>query len=297
LNIDTILFVRFFTSGISGTKEIASIVYHTDEKYRVDIQSPFVNRYTPKQMPELQIDSVYYDRLLARSVALQVFRYFSEETSANQYVSEPTFKMKPSLSYPLDDYTRFTTMREVFIEFILGARFRRNAGKQEMSVLSKNGGFYEFGTIPLVLLDGVPISDHNEIYNYDPLKVECINIYFGPCVFGGFNFDGIVELITYRRLHADLSLDRSSQVLSYDGPQLPYRLNTPNYSEDKHQKSRMPDGRHTLLWMPDVKTNGKDSIRLPFDTSDLTGDFQATVEGITKDGKIIYTTAVFKVER
>ena len=290
--------VRFFTSGISGTNEIATVAYNTGERYRIDIQSPFVNRYAPKQMPELRIDSIYYDQTLARSVALQVFRYFSENRSENQNVPEPYFKMKPNWSYPLDEYTRFTTMREVFIEFITGARFRRNAGngKQELQILVTSSNRNAYGTMPLVLLDGVPITDHDIIYNYDPLLVEQINIYNGPFIMGGYPFDGIVELLTYRRLHQDLSLNKSTQILTYEGPQLPYRFNTPDYSEEKNRISRMPDARHTLLWNPDVQTDGKTSIRLPFDTSDLAGEFQVTVEGITKEGKIIFATTFFNVE-
>jgi len=94
-----------------------------------------------------------------------------------------------------------------------------------------------------------------------------------------------------------LHLNSSSQILSYEGPQLPYRFATPDYSKEKNRQSRIPDGRHTLLWNPDVRTDGKTSIRLPFDTSDLTGDFQATVEGITNNGEIIFATSFFKVEQ
>ena len=289
--------VQFITSSISGTKEIATVMYQAGEKYRVDILSPFVNRYTPKPMPALRIDSADYGRLLARSVALQVFRYFSEESSENQIVPESHFKMQPTFTYLLDEYTRFTTMREVFIEFITGARFRRRDGKQEMQVLTKRGSYNDYGTMPLVLLDGVPVSNHDVIYNYDPLTVERINIYYGPCLLGKYQFDGIVELNTYRRLHADLNLNRSSQVISYEGPQLPYQFDNPDYSEEKNRQSLIPDSRHTLLWYPNIQPDRIASLRLPFDTSDLTGEFQATVEGVTQDGEIFFATSVFKVEQ
>ena len=288
--------IRFFTPGISGTKEIATVVYAEGEKYRVDIQSPFITKYVPKAMPALHIDSACYDQLLARSIALQAFRYFSDDQPEKRNISEPYLKMTPTASYPLDDYTRFTTMREVFIEFIAGARFRRNGDKQELSVFVKRGDFYYYGPMPLVLLDGVPVSDHDVIYNYNPLAVEKINIYYGPYILGGQVFDGIVELTTYSRLHADLNLNRSSQILSYEGPQLPYRPVTPDYSENKNRQNRIPDGRHTLLWNPDVQTDGKTSIRLPFVTSDLAGEFQATVEGVTHDGEFIYVTSTFIIE-
>ena len=289
--------VRFFTTGISEMKEIATVVYDADNKYRIDVQSPFVSRFVPKPMPALYIDSAYYGQLLERSVALQVFHYFSDDPSANRNISEPFFKMKPSQTYLLDEYTRFTTMREVFIEFIIGARFRRADGKWRFSTFVKTGDNYTYGTAPLVLLDGVPITDHDVIYNYDPLVVERINIYYGPCNVGGYLFDGIIELTTYRRIHQELNPGKSTQISSYDGPQLYKRFDTPDYSNDQNRQRRMPDSRQTLLWNPDVRTEGKTSIRFPFDTSDLTGEFQATVEGITKDGKFIFATSIFKVER
>ena len=290
--------VLFFTSRISGINEIATVVYSADDKYRIDIQSPFVSRYVQKPMPALHIDSAYYDQLLERSVALQLFRYFADDLSVSRTISEPYHKMKPTASYPLDEYTRFTTMREVFTEFILGARFRRTDGKWRLSTFVKSGESYNYGSkMPLVLLDGVPISDHDAIYNYDPLLVERINIYYGPCILGGYMFDGIVELTTYRRLHADLDMSRSTQILTYEGPQLPYRFYTPDYSEDINRQNRIYDSRHTLLWNPELRTNGKTSIRLPFDTSDLTGEFQATIEGITNDGKFIFATLLFNVDR
>jgi hypothetical protein len=289
--------VLFFTSGISGMKEIATVVYAADSRYRIDIQQPFVSRFAPEPMPSLHIDSAYYGQLLERSVALQVLHYFSDDDPSDRNVPEPHFKMKPSISYPLDEYTRFTTMREVFTEFIAGARFRRTDGKWRINTLVKRGNELNYGTMPLVLLDGVPISDHDIIFNYDPLTVEIINLYYGPCNIGGYQFDGIVELITYRGLHQDVNPDRSTQIISYNAPQPYDRFDTPDYSDGKNRQSRMPDSRHTLLWNPDVRTNGKTSIRLPFDTSDLTGEFQATVEGITEDGKFIFTTSFFKVER
>jgi len=287
--------VQFVTSSVLGTTEIATIVYNADENYRVDIVSPFITRFVPEQMPVLHIDSAYYEQLLKRSVALQLLRYFPENLPENPNISQSFFKASPTHTYLLDEYTRFTTMREVFTEFITGTRFRRRAGNWEMSILTRRGNFYELGTHPLILLDGIPISDHNVIFNYDPLLVERINIYYGPYTFGGHVFDGIVELTTYRRQYQDLNFTGSLQVVGYVGPQLPYQFTTPNYSSEKQRRSRIPDGRHTLLWNPNVISNGKTSVRLPFDTSDLTGEFQILVEGITKDGKFIQVTSYFNV--
>jgi hypothetical protein len=77
---------------------------------------------------------------------------------------------------------------------------------------------------------------------------------------------------------------------------MPYRFQTPDYSEENSRQSRMPDARHTLLWSPNINTDGETTVIIPFNTSDLTGEFQATVEGITKDGKFIFATVFFRVE-
>ena len=289
--------VLFFTSGISGMKEIATTVFHSGERYRIDISSPFIQRHVQQQLPALRIDTMYNDQLLARSVALQVLHYFSEDSHTNQDISESFFKMKPNISYILDEYTRFTTMREVFAEFIIGARFRRRDGKQQLSVMANRDNNYHYGVmIPLVLLDGVPITNHEIIYNYDPLAVERINIYYGQYTMGGLIFDGIIELSTYRRNHSDIVLDKSTQILTYEGTQSRQRFYTPDYSQENNHQNRIPDNRHTLLWIPDVQTDGKSSIQLPFDTSDFKGEFQVIVEGLDKEGNVIKAKTFFRVE-
>ena len=288
--------VRFFTSGNNETKEIATIVYNEGEKYRIDIQSPFVTNFVSKEMTVLHIDSACYEQLLERSVALQASHYFFSDSLENQNKSEPFSQMKPTNSYPLDEYTRFTTMREVFIEFIANARFRRREGNRELSVVIRNGDNSYYGTNPLVFLDGAPISNHELIYNYDPLLVEYINIYNYLCILGGNTFEGIVELQTYRGLMQDVVFDKSTQIIPYESPQMVEKFVAPDYSNVQNRKSRIPDTRHTLLWNPYILTAGQSTLHLPFDTSDLTGEFQATVEGITQNGDFFSATTVFKVE-
>ena len=288
--------VLFFTSNISGLKEVSTTVVYSEEQYRVDIVSPFIQRHETKQMPTLQIDTAYNKQLLERSVALQVMHYLSEDFQTDQSISDPFFKMKPTWSYILDEYTRFTTMGEVFTEITFGARFRREGGKRQLSILINRGNYYDYVFVPLVLLDGIPITDHEIIYHYDPLSVERINVYSGPYIMGGHIIDGIIELSTYRRNHSDITLDKSTQILTYEGTQLHRTFYTPDYSQEKNRQNRLPDNRHTLLWIPNVQTDGKSSIRLPFDTSDFKGEFQVTVEGLDKDGNAIFAKSFFKVE-
>jgi len=289
--------VRFFTSGNEGMSQIATVVYDENEKYRVDIQSPFITHFAAKTQPALRIDSTYNGQLLERSVALQVAHYLLEDPFEKRNIPESTFRITPTNSYLLDEYTRFSSMREVFIEFIALARFRRIDGTRILStaVMLGNNVLY-YGDRSLVLLNGVPISNHELVFNYNPLLIERINIYNHLLYFGGSLFEGIVELKTYRSNSQDFNYDKSIQTFRYESPQSFEKIPYPDYSMEENRNSRLPDTRHTLLWKPDVKTDGQSTVALSFSTSDLSGEYQVKAEGLTKEGKAIYANTSFKVE-
>ncbi len=288
--------VAFYTTNIAGIKEIATVAYTPiGNKYRIDLQSPFVEQHTQKKLPELSVDSRYLDDLLERSVALQALYSYTKDSLAKSRPEDTRFIMQPSQVYMLDEYTRFVVMNELMIEFIRELRFRRNdQRKQELMIINRKGDYFTWSW-PLVVLDGVPIMDHEIIYNYNPLLVERINIFQGEYVFGSMRFDGVVEFLTYQRNYPSLSADQSTQIVNYMGTQIPRRPYSPDYSNENKRQSRLPDYRHTLLWEPMLQVNGKVALEIPFYTSDFTGEFVVTVEGLTHDGKIISASSSFEV--
>ena len=288
--------IRFLTAGMAATENISTVVYDADDKYRVDIVSPFVSRFSPKTMPVLSIDSLCYNQLLARSVAMQASRYFLEAPPDKRVIDGSIFKIKPANSYLLDEYTRFPTMREVFTEFVSNARFERQNGKWVLSVAVTTDLKSFFGTKTLVLLDGIHVYNHEIILNIDPALIERINIYTKRCNFGGELFDGMIELISYPEHIHETDFGKAVQIIPYAGLQAFEPLAVPDYADEKNRNSWLPDTRHTLLWEHDVQTKGQSAIHIPFDTSDLKGEYQVTVEGLTTGGVLIHTTAVFSVE-
>ncbi|MCS3062026.1 hypothetical protein NXX40_03660 [Parabacteroides distasonis] len=112
----------------------------------------------------------------------------------------------------MDEYTRFTTMEEVVIEFIPGLRFRKMDGVRRLAVLTEERIGYTIGN-SLVLLDGIPITDHEIIFKYDPLKIRKIDVYKGKYVFGGQIFDGIASFSSYEHNYPGPVVDNSTQLL------------------------------------------------------------------------------------
>jgi len=287
--------VSFYTHNITGTQEIVTNVISEKNTYRLDIQSPYAF-HSEVKLPIFKLQAQWEKELLKRSVGLQVLQTYMTDSLSILRESESNFRYKPDWSFLLDHYTRFTTMEEVVVEFVTGLRFRRINNKRYLSVFIPSRNEYSLDN-SLVLIDGVIVSDHELIYKYNPLLVERIDVYSGRYIWGEQVFEGIAAFWTYENNYPSLKLDSSIQFFDYEGTQ-PYRyFYAPQYNSEEEIESPLPDFRHTLLWEPYIETPQKTSITIPFTTSDLTGDFLVTVEGITIDGKPIYGNTIFQVNK
>ena len=287
--------IRFFTKKIKGKHEIAvSTVSVSEKKYAVAIETPFTP-HSPKNIPGFLLNTEWEEQLLQRSVGMQVQYAYMMDSMSRVDTTYSFFRWKPDRSYILDEYTRFTTMEEIIIEFIPAVRFMQFDNRSFLSVLLNENGAFSSGST-LVLLDGIPIMNHKHIINYNPLLVYKIDVYKDKFVFGNKHYEGMVSLTTYKHDYPGLVTDESTHIFDYEGTQVHRYFYSPSYAEGTNVDSKIPDYRHTLLWMPDIETDGLQTLSVPFSTSDLTGDFQVTVEGISKDGKMFRGTSFFKVE-
>ena len=295
--------VLFLTKRIDGSGEVAVTTYDplalgtgTGSPYRVDIESPFA-LHPETEMPRIKLNSAWRDELERRHVGLQVTRALNARQLGHAERALPHFRWAPDKSYLLDEYKRFPTMGETVFEFVESVSFRKRDGKQTLFILLNDlsNGALQMNP-PLVLLDGIPIVDHQLVYDYDPALVKRIDVYRDRYSFGGQSFEGIFSITTKQGHYPSLRLTEPSQLFDYEGTQ-PRRLFwAPDYADEAARAGRLPDYRHTLLWLPEVPTDGGSSIRVPFSTSDLRGTYEVVVEGFTRSGQVIYGRVAFQVE-
>lgn len=287
--------VHFFSNRIDGTEDVITTVLSVSGKpLHVNIQSPFSSHHY-REFPVPALSDTFQTTLLERSIGIQAMQAFYGDTLVRTTYGAAHIVGTPDRSYKLDEYTRFTTMAEVITEFVMGVRFKKINGQRYLSILTEERiGFTTANT--LVLLDGVPLLNHEAIYEYDPLLVEQIDIYQGKYFFGGQLFDGIVYFQTYDRDFKGVHLDAGTQLFSYKGTEPHAAFFVPDYADPEQKQARLPDMRHTLLWKPDIRTAGRQTIQIPFFTSDLKGEFLITVEGISKNGQVLHAQTSFRVE-
>lgn len=287
--------VTFYTRRITGKREAATIGFSLEDKdkFRVDMVPPFV-KHSFKELPRLSLRPEWEKALQERAIGVQATQLYIADSVSRTDVIPGYIRTQPDWVYKLDEYMRFPTMQDIVIEFITPLRFTRRGQDRSLSILTEERvGFNRDNT--LLLVDGVPISDHNVIFNYDPLLVEKIDIYSGYYTFSESIFNGIVFFHTYKHDYPGLRVGRDTQFFDYEGTLPKRHFDMPDYRDPQSVYRRLPDYRHTLLWMPEVVTGGQNEVIIPFTTSDLTGSFLVNVEGITTTWDPVSGTAVIEV--
>ncbi|MCD7901418.1 MAG: hypothetical protein LUH22_16600 [Bacteroides sp.] len=285
----------FYTGDIYGPQEIVtSVASKQGVPYQIDILSPYAE-ILPSSLPNL-ILMTEDSRLMDRFLGVQLQEVVSVDSLNQTIPLQDYYYFSEPVTYDLDQYTRFNTVGETIIEFVTELVVRRSdAKKRVIKVLVPDENRFSGGNT-LVLLDGVPIRDHEDLLAYNPRNIRKIHIYNGKYLFGGEFFECLVSFVTHRENLSSILLSEGSQLVSYSCPSLPVLFDAPQYPDENKRKSLIPDFRHTLYWNPFAEKVNKEKTNYSFYTSDLKGEFEVVVEGFTKNGNLIYGRSTFIVD-
>jgi len=234
-----------------------------------------------KPLPELK------EALLERSIAVQVDNAYETEKKKVNFQPMPEsdslrFYGLPDKSFYLDDYTRFVTMEEVVRELLTTVKTKKENGRY--TFFAVNGAFKEFfDNPPLVLIDGVPATDHTKIMNMDPLRIKKVDVNNHKYFLGPLVCEGLLSFQTYAGDLAGYDLDRSAVVVEFDGLQRQRQFYSPAYETDAARNSRLPDTRSLLFWEPNINLL-RDAKKIKFYSSDLKGKYAVVIQALAADG-------------
>ena len=285
--------VAFFTGNIYGTKEYICEIEGIDPSLNcfIELESPFVNAQVaaPKK---LRMSESLREPLLARSVAMQIERHFTSDTLLDPLsVRQCGLFGSHEVVYVLDDYTRFTTMEEVLIEFVSEMRARRRSdGSRDIQIRLDNGTLPFFSSMPtLMLLDGVPVFDQQKIMDYDPLLVESIHIYPQTYYIGSRSYDGIANFITYKHNLPGFQFGGNVRVVDFQGVSWP----TSYTGQALRDEEGYPDYRQTIYWHPLLTLAPGQTLVIPCKMPDYTGRFKVSMEGLSTAGTPFHAETSF----
>jgi hypothetical protein len=268
-----------------------------DSFYRIDIVNSYSDKFSSNALRPMTLSKSQESLLVNRSIGTQVENTYGIERK-RQYVKIDTdttsFYGKPDKQYNLDDFTRFQTMEEVMREFVEDVRVRKEGDKYNFKVRNRLFNTY-FEEDPLILLDGIPVSDASKIIALDPLKIKRIEVVLYNYYTGSSVFAGIVNVKSYSGEIGATQIDPNSLVVEYDGLQQQREFYSPKYGSKETEESHMPDFRNVLYWAPQITTGSDGKSQLSFYSSDLKGKFAVVIQGMTAEGLPGKTVTQFEV--
>ncbi|WP_161889315.1 hypothetical protein [Pontibacter russatus] len=292
--------VQFEAKDFYGPKEIVvQSNFEKDSTYHFEIFSPFSDRFSTRRFQSLDLAAHLRQELTQRHISVQVpYAYHSDKLDMfrDPGIDSSAFYGKADETYLLDDYTRFKVMEEVMREYVPGVQVRLRQGEFHFNVVNTPGSAV-FHTNPLVLLDGVPVFDIDQIMAFDPRKVRKLEVLTRRYFLGPQVYSGLVSYTTYLGDLGGFELDPRVLLMEYEGLQRQREFYAPAYETAQQLQSRLPDFRNLLYWSPDVVTGADGKAAFNFYTSDQAGTYIMVVQGLTGTGLAGSAVTTFEVKQ
>ena len=222
----------FYTYGIHGKQPLVlSAASHTGVSLPIEMISPFAT-LPPKKLPHLVF---HYNRkeVEQRSLGMQkhqlaiapakdepklgVYDDAASEDGVPLDYDNVVFGEKPSLTYNLDEYRQFLTIREVLLEYISCVQRTSINGVPQMMVRDEDGN-YDSTWPAMVFIDGMPVIDVDRLLNYDARRIHYVNIYRNQYTFGNGIYRGILSFVSRSGRLTNYPTEPNVQYLVYEFP-------------------------------------------------------------------------------
>ena len=275
-------------------KAIIQVVAENRNDFKLIVQQKEFDKFDELKFYPLKLDKNLEHYISQNSIFNQVESAYYNLKQDSLILQTPikSFYGKPDVVYVLDDFTRFPSVKETFIEVVQDAAIRNVQDGYQFLVYDYSDPFAGvFKTIkPLLIFDGVQIQDENIIVGYNPEAIESVSLVKGVYSLGSVVYNGIIDIKL--KNETDLYLSGTfMQHLDIHKPVVQKEYFKQTYSTEQN---RIPDFRTQLLWEPDFKLKS-DSKTIDFYTSDVPGYYLIELNGMTKNGKSVLLKSIFKV--
>ena len=193
----------------------------------------------------------------------------------------------------MNDYTRFKNLEETFKEIVKKITINSSKKNGKQILLQTTNFGTRRGVLPLILLDGVLIQNHDDLLKIDANLIQNIKVYRNEYIFGLLNFQGAILIESKSKSHPFINENNNIVKISLQPFQKEYKYFKQSYKENKTNK--IPDYRYQLDWNPNLSKDIANST-YQFYTSDVKGIFIIEIEGFNKLGEPISLKSYFNVE-
>ncbi|GAA5024405.1 hypothetical protein GCM10011506_08010 [Marivirga lumbricoides] len=203
-------------------------------------------------------------------------------------------------SRDMREYVVLKNFEEVVRELIPGAVIKVNKSNKSKRLLirlldDKKGLLAPIGDNPLVLIDGLPVYNQEQIFLIEPEDLSFVKLINKKVFINGKFFDGILEIETDNKDYYMRNTTNHSYT-NISGFSLKDQIKDVSLLPDRSTSDKLPDFRSILYWNPEVIIEPGKVETLKFSTSDDIGDFLVEVQGMNNLGNPIYFKKIISVK-
>lgn len=284
--------VDFITNNIYGDREIVCEVTSMQGKScHISISSPF-RHPSPEALPPLELNPAQREALVARKAALAAGKGVATDTLVSFLPKREGLLLEalPCVHYHLDDYSRFPTVKEMCVEFISELRFmdNNNGTHLRMFVADAGGSRKYAGDNVLVMMDGVVLTDHGMLDDFDAMLLEDVYIYPQTVMISGIPFNGVVNFVSKNNYVTGLHFPPNVRVMDFKGASYPVYYTGGRPAGDK-------DLRQVLYWHPAFEAKAGTKNEITLEMPGYKGRFKAVAEGWKHGGIPVRAECAFEM--
>lgn len=190
----------------------------------------------------------------------------------------------PDYSVHVDDFIRLPNIREVIAEVVPTVIARRSGDNWSLRLVNEQSTREKM--LPLITLDGLPLTNFNDFLLLPPERITRIDVFNRIYIRGNASFGGVVSFTSRNNDLAGLRLPEEARIITLDLPESrQFILPTPS-----------PPNVPYLQVVLGLKTvNNESNGIFTFRCGDNTGDFIYILSGFTKEGAWVYLTDTFAI--
>ncbi|MBA6155294.1 hypothetical protein H3Z83_01965 [Tenacibaculum sp. S7007] len=257
--------------------------------YDIFLKKNIIRKPKFHNFPEITLDQNIIKIIKDRSIYSQIENAFfsvKKDSIIKVLKKAPLFNQIKK-TYLLDEYKRFKTVKETFVEIIEGAGIIKQKDSYKISIRDSHA-LETLSDLPsLLIVDGSIVYDHSDLIDFNSKKIKSISVVRDKYYYGNAIYQGVVIVKTFKK-------DFLSNINDFrDFTVLPIQFQK-KYFFQQHKKNnqRVPDYRTQLYWNPNLNLTKK---QFSFYTSDVKGVFEIDIQGFSKNGKFILEKKTFTV--
>lgn len=260
------------------------------ENYRIEFEHQFSKQYLPIPKNNVTFDYQKIEEINQGIINMQIEAVYNKYKTQDSVVfpeKQHSFYGVPEYNIVLNEFIELNSIQEIIKEIVPDVLLRQRKDSFILKMINPYT-MKPFDNGPFILVDGIPVSDANEIARINPKKLEKIE--FTPFYYflNKYQLNGIIHFVSKKGNPDIINLNKNAFTQIYQGYAPGRSFYEPDYSTIDLKRSRIPDYRNTLYWNPNAATNEHGNADVSFFTSDEATEYFVIIEAIGNNGKTGY---------